>query len=176
VFYGRFENIVSTRTLGFDPFRAQYFNVGLTRARGTELAAEVAPGPGLRVGGGYTFLASEVTRSTAPTNPVFANGRPLLRRPRHSGFFDATWTGARVSVQAHGTFVAERVDSDFSSLVPPILSNEGHAVWDVGGDWRMSRYLTWFGRVENVADAEYMDPVGYPSWGRTARAGVRVGF
>jgi outer membrane cobalamin receptor len=175
-FYGRFENIVSTQTLGFSPYRAQYFNVGLTRAQGTELAAEVAPGVRLRLRGGYTFLSSEVTRSTAPTNPVFAEGRPLFRRPRHSGFFNATWAGPRVSVQAYGAFIGERVDSDFSALVPAMLSNEGHAVWDLGGDWRMSRHLTWFGRVENIANAQYMDPVGYPAWGRTARAGVRVGF
>lgn len=175
-FYSRFENIVSTRTLGFNPFRAQYFNVGLTHAQGTELTGEVAPGVHLRLRGGYTFLSSEVTRSTAPASPVFAEGRSLFRRPRHSGFFNATWTGPRVSVQAYGAFVGERVDSDFSALVPAILSNEGHAVWDVDGDWRMSRYLTWFARVENIANTQYMDPVGYPAWGRTARGGARVGF
>jgi outer membrane cobalamin receptor len=136
----------------------------------------VAPGLGLRFHGGYTLLDSEVLRSTAPTNPVFAEGRPLFRRPRHSGFFDATWTAGRLGVQLHGTFVGERVDSDFSALVPAILSNDGHAVWELGGDWRMARYVTLFGRVDNIGNAQYMDPVGYPAWGRTARGGVRVGL
>ena len=65
-FYGRFENIISTRTLSFTPFRSQYFNIGLTHTRGTELSAELAVKPGVNIRGTHTFLASEVTRSTSP--------------------------------------------------------------------------------------------------------------
>jgi vitamin B12 transporter len=175
-FYGRFENIISTRTTSFTPFRAQYFNIGLTHASGTELTGEVAARGGLRMSAGHTFLASEVTRSTAPTNAVFAEGRWLFRRPRHSGFVNVSWARANTTVDLHGTFVGERVDSDFSALAPPILSNEGYATWDLGASYRAWRRVTWFARVENLGDAEYMDPVGYPAWRRAGRLGVRVGF
>jgi outer membrane cobalamin receptor len=175
-FYGRYENIISTRTLSFSPFRAQYFNIGLTRARGAELAGEVAAVAGLTIQGTYTFLDSEVLESTAPTNPVFAVGRPLFRRPRHSGTFDVAWSRGPASLALHGTFVGERSDSDFSSLVPAMLSNESYSTWDLGGGYRFGRRVTAFARIDNLADADYMEPLGYPVWRRSARAGIKVTF
>ncbi|MGH9346849.1 MAG: TonB-dependent receptor plug domain-containing protein, partial [Vicinamibacterales bacterium] len=175
-FYGRFENIISTRTLGFNPFRAQYFNIGLTHARGTELSVEVAPVEGLNVRAGHTFLDSEVTRSTSPGSEVFAEGQWLFRRPRHAGFVDAAWSRGPVSLHVHGLLAGGRVDSDFSALVPAMLSNDGYATWDVGGRYRITRRVTAVVQVENAGDAEYMEPLGYPAWRRSARAGVRVGF
>jgi vitamin B12 transporter len=174
-FYGRFENIVSTRTLSFSPFRAQYFNIGLTHARGTELAVEVAPIRSLDVRAGHTLLDSEVTRSTS-TSAVFAEGQWLFRRPRHSGFVDVAWSGGPVLLDLHGTFVGQRVDSDFSSLAPAMTSNEGYAIFDLGGSYRLARRFTAFARVENVGDSDYMEPLGYLAWRRTARAGLKVGF
>jgi vitamin B12 transporter len=175
-FYGRYKNIISTRTLSFNPFQAQYFNIGLTHARGTELSIEVVPVRGLTLQGAHTFLDSEIVDSTAPTNPVFAVGRPLFRRPRHSGAIDAAWLHGPISLSLHGTFVGERADSDFSSLVPAMLVNEGYTTWDLGGGYRFGRRITAFARVENLADADYMEPLGYPAWRRSARAGIKVSF
>ncbi len=45
-FDGRFRDIISTRTLSFNPFRSQFFNIGETRARGLELARRRRPGRG----------------------------------------------------------------------------------------------------------------------------------
>jgi vitamin B12 transporter len=175
-FYGRFQNIISTRTISFSPFMSQYFNIGLTHASGAELAAELAPLRGLTIRGGYTFLDSEVTESTAPLNPVFAPGNALFRRPRHSGFADVAWSKARISLDLHGTFVGRRVDSDFASFVPPLLFNDGYTAWDLGASCRVAARVTAFARVENLGDADYMEPLGYPAWRRSARAGVKVGF
>jgi outer membrane cobalamin receptor len=175
-FYGRFENIISTRTLSFTPFRSQYFNIGLTHAKGTELSADVALKGGVSIRGAHTFLASEVTRSTSPGNAVFAEGRWLFRRPRHSGTFDIGWSRGRAAVDVHATFVGERVDSDFAALVPPLLSNDGHTTWDAGVAYRITRHISFVGRVENLTDSEYMEPLGYPAWRRAGRLGVKVGF
>ena len=59
-FDNRFEQQISTRTISFSPYQAQYFNVGLTRARGAELVAEIAPTDGIRLSGSYTFTDSEI--------------------------------------------------------------------------------------------------------------------
>src|SRR5205823_1195834 len=63
-FGNRYHDIISTRTLSFSPFTAQYFNIGLTRARGMELSSDVALVRGVRAKGGYTFLDSEILEST----------------------------------------------------------------------------------------------------------------
>jgi outer membrane cobalamin receptor len=175
-FANRFRNIISTRTVSFNPFRSQYFNIGLTRARGAELTIDLAPAPTLRIATGYTFLASEILDSTAPTNPVFSPGQWLFRRPRHSGFTAVTWHHDRLLLDLSGIFVGRRVDSDFSSLSPAIVESEAYALWDLRGQYRLSRQLSLIGAIDNLTDSDYMEPPGYLALGRTARLGVKVGF
>jgi len=175
-FDGRYKNIISTRTISFTPFLSQYFNIGLTKAHGAELALDVAPVPAVRVRGAYTRTVSRITQSTSPTNPVFAVGAWAFRRPRHSGFVEGIWTVGRLSADVRGTFIGRRVDSDFSSLVPPIVENAGYQTWDVGASYRVAAPVTLFLRVENAGDRDYMDPLGYPAWRRTARTGARVSW
>jgi outer membrane cobalamin receptor len=175
-FEGRFRNIISTRTLDFNPFRSQYFNIGETRAHGLELGADAAPGSFLRLRTGYTFMPSRVALSTSPGSAVFGEGHPLFRRPRHAGYAEAIWTARAATVSVTGTFVGRRVDSDFSSLQPPITSNDGHTTWDLRAAYRLSRRLALTAAADNLADADYMDPVGYPALRRAVRAGVRVTF
>ena len=175
-FDGRYKNIISTRTISFTPFLSQYFNIGLTKAHGAELAFDTAPAPALRVRGAYTLTVSRIAQSTSPTNPVFAVGAWAFRRPRHSGFAEAVWTVDRFGADVRGTFIGRRVDSDFSSLVPPIVANAGYQTWDAGASYRLAPPLTLYLRVDNLADRDYMDPLGYPAWRRTARAGARVSW
>ena len=76
----------------------------------------------------------------------------------------------------HGLFVGERTDSDFVVLDPPIVRSDAYAVWSVGARVRATPRLEIFGRVENLTDADYMEPLGFLAWRRTAHAGLRVGF
>jgi len=175
-FNGHYKNIISTRTISFTPFLSQYFNIGLTKAHGAELALDTAPAAGLRLRGAYTLTVSRIAQSTSPTNPVFAVGAWAFRRPRHSGFAEVIWASDRFSADVRGTFIGRRVDSDFSSLVPPIVENVGYQAWDVGASYRVAAPVTLYLRVDNLADRDYMDPLGYPAWRRTARAGARVSW
>ncbi len=175
-FNGRYKNIVSTRTISFSPFLSQYFNIGLTKAHGAELAFDAAPNAALRIRGGYTLTVSRIAQSTSPANPVFAVGAWAFRRPRHSGFVEAVWTVDRISADVHGTFIGRRVDSDFSSLVPPIVENIGYRTWDAGASYAIAAPVSLYLRVDNVGDRDYMDPLGYPAWRRAARAGARLSW
>jgi len=175
-FDNHYRNIISTRTLSFNPFRSQYFNIGESRARGVELTGETAPVTSFHVRGGYTLTASEVTDSEAGADTVFAVGQWLFRRPRHSGFAEASWTDARLSLDLFGAFVGRRVDSDFSALEPPITSNDGHTTWDVRASYRITDRLALTAAIDNLTNAAYMEPLGYPALGRAVRAGIRAGF
>jgi vitamin B12 transporter len=175
-FDNHYRNIISTRTQSFNPFRSQYFNIGESKARGLELTGEVAPAAQLHARFGYTRTASEVTDSEAADNTVFAVGNWLFRRPRHSGFAEVSWIHRRVSLDLFGSVVGQRVDSDFSSLTPPINGNDGHTRWDVRASYEISRGLAVTAAIDNLADAEYMEPLGYPALGRAVRVGIRAGF
>jgi outer membrane cobalamin receptor len=130
----------------------------------------------LRLRGGYTLTISRIAESTAPTNPVFAVGAWAFRRPRHSGFVEAIATAGQLTADVRGTWVGRRSDSDFSSLVPPIIENTGYSTWDGGASYQVATPLALYMRIENLADRDYMDPLGYPAWRRTARAGARLAW
>ncbi len=173
-FDNRYKNLISTRTTDPVTFAAQYFNIGLTQARGAEVSADVAAPHALRVRGGYTFLSSEIIESTSPFNVVFEPGQPLFRRPRHSGFVDAGWHGGPLSVGVVGTFVGHFVDSDFVSLVPPLTENPGFTTWDIRASYVVFRAVSATLAIDNVADRQYQQPLGYRALGRAVRVGVRL--
>jgi vitamin B12 transporter len=172
-FDNRYRNIISTRTLSFSPFRAQYFNIGLTRARGAELSGDVALASGIRARAGYTFTDSEILESTSDFSEAFKVGNSAFRRPRNSGFVDLSWNHARGSVSLIGSLVGRRVDSDFSSLQPEILMNDARNLWDLRGVARLTRRLDVTLGIDNLGDKKYMEPLGYPGLGRAVRGGLQ---
>jgi vitamin B12 transporter len=174
-FDNSYRNIIATRTISFNPFVSQYFNIGLTSARGAELSADVALVSGFRAKTGYTFTDSEILESTS-TSKVFQVGNGAFRRPRHSGFLDLAWTGARASLDLSGTFSGRRVDSDFSSLQLPIEINDGYAQWDIRALARLTKVFSLTGAIDNLTDSHRMEPLGYPILGRAIRFGVRARF
>ncbi len=175
-FDNRFENLISTRTTDPVTFAAEYFNIGLSQARGAELSGEIVPLPGVRLRSGYTFLSSEIVDSTSPSNVVFQPGQPLFRRPRHSGFVDAGWHRGPVGLGLVGTFIGAFSDSDFVSLAPPLTQNPGFTTWSVRASYAIVRQVSATVAIDNLADRQYMEPLGYPALGRAVRAGVRVAF
>lgn len=173
-FVNRYRNIIGLQTIDPVTFTSQYFNIGLTRARGAEISGDVAIVRGLRARGGYTLDDSKILASVS-TSDVFQPGNWAFRRPRHSGFVDVAWMRARGSIDLAGSIVGRRVDSDFESLVPPLTSNGGYAQWDLRGTAHLTRHLSFTGAIDNLTDRQYMEPLGYPALGRAVRVGVRFG-
>ena len=175
-FDNRYENLIALGPSDPVTFASQYFNIGLSQARGAELSADVAPTTAVHVRGGYTFLASEILQSTSPDNVVFEPGQPLFRRPRHSGFVDVGVHHGPVSATLVGTFVGTFADSDFVSFDPPLTRNPGFTTWDVRLSYAIVRQLSATLAIDNLADHQYEMPLGYQALGRAIRAGVRIGF
>ena len=173
-FANRYRNIISTRTTSFDPFVSQYFNIGLTRARGLEASGDVALVNGIRARLGYTFMDSKILESTSEFSDVLKAGNRAFRRPRHSGYVQVAWNSARASADVTGSILGRRVDSDFSLLEPPILFNDGYQQWNVRAAYRATRQVWITGAIDNVFDRDYMEPLGYPALGRAVRIGVRA--
>ncbi|MFN7915736.1 MAG: TonB-dependent receptor [Vicinamibacterales bacterium] len=173
-FDNRYRNIIGLRSTG--GYNSEYFNIGLTRARGAEFGAEVAPHATLRVRAGYTFLDSAIVESTSSFSPVFAPGQWAFRRPRHSGFVQGAWSWQRVTADVSGTLIGRFVDSDFSSLEPALLENVGRTLWNARASYRMTAAVTGILAVDNLTGRDYQEPLGYLALQRSVRAGVRVQF
>jgi outer membrane cobalamin receptor len=154
-------------------FNAQYENIGETRASGLELTATALLERKFRIAGAYTFLDSKVIHSIS-SSPIFAPGRRLYRRPRHSGSVEASYTHERIVLTLGGVFVGSRVDADFN--FPTVTSNDGYTTWNASGEVRLGPRTGVFVTSDNLADREYMEPLGYRGLGRTVRAGIRTRF
>ncbi len=175
-FDSAYRNQISTRTTDPTTFEAEYFNIGRTRARGVEAELAMVPWRGWQARAGYTWLASRVLASTSEFSPVFAVGQWAFRRPRNSGFVNVDWRAGRADVGVFGLFTGRRVDSDFSSLEPPLTEAAAYALWSATARYRFRASLDAILRIENLTNADYMQPLGYPAWGRTVHVGLRMGF
>ena len=159
-------------------FFSHYINVGETRAqrRGDRPRSRAdcrcsGPAPAT-----YVSRLSSVITSTSPTNPLFVPGDELFRRPRHSGYVGVTMVRDRLSLDVNGVLVASYVDSDFESFVPPITQNPGYTTWNGRASYKVSRQVSLLGSIDNIGNASYMEPLGYPALGRAGRVGVKIGF
>jgi len=175
-FDNEYRNLISTRITDPQTFSSQFFNIGLTQARGLETAFDVAPHRYLRVRAGYTWLDSVIVDSTSPSSAVLKSGQSLFRRPAHSGYAGLSWRDTRLTIDLDGVFVGSYVDSDFSSLSPAILVGGDYSSWDARFAYQLTPKLSATAAIDNLANARYMQPLGYPALERAFRVGLRVGF
>ena len=175
-FNNLYREIIASRTISSVPFRGTFFNLAQSRANGAEIVVEATPHKGIRFGGNYTFLQGVIERSSRPTSPVFRQGQALFRRPKHSGSIFAAWDWKEFTLTSNAIFVGRRVDSDSSSLAPPLISNPSYTKWDIGWSYRSPHRIMYFGVFENVLNDRYMEALGFPALRASYRAGARVTF
>lgn len=175
-FSNRFSNVIQLITTNAATFEAQYFNTGVTRGRGLEFTAEVAPVRILRARAGYTLLDGKVVESAIPGDTVFGLGHALFRRPRHSGSVGATVAWHRLNGDVSGVFVGKFLDSDFGLFKPSFSQNPGHAIWDTRVSFAVTRQLKALVTIDNLTNRDYSEPFGYQPLLRTVRVGARVNF
>jgi vitamin B12 transporter len=174
LFDNRFRDLIGFETTDFVTFDGSFFNVGRARARGAEVTLEVAPAGWLRGRGSYTYVDSKVTQAGTVFDPVFEEGRPLLRRPKHSGALEVFAQWRRLSAASTTLFVGRRADSDFSFL--GFTSVDGYTRWDLSGSYRTTYHFTYFATFENILNRDYMEALGFPALKRMFRAGARWEF
>jgi outer membrane receptor protein involved in Fe transport len=178
-FYNRYDDlIVAVGPAMGDASRYRTDNISNARAKGLELMASGRTRWGLSARLGYTFLDSEILsvdhmQSVAPA--PFTVGDPLLRRPRHVGSADVTYThrGLTAFVRAGSRSRALDVEPTYGTY-GGLFYNPGFTVVDVGASWRIVPAIEVIGRVGNLFDRRYEETYGFPALGRNVMVGVRV--
>jgi vitamin B12 transporter len=151
--------------------RGTYLNLGRTRGRGLEATLAASPLARLDLAAEYTFLDGEVVTSTNASDPVYAEGQPLLRRPRHSGSLSARYGTERFSAGLSLIRVGRRADSDFVGL--GLDRNEAYMRVDARVHAELGLGLSAFLVAQNLLDRRYQEVLGYPALGRSLRLGLR---
>jgi vitamin B12 transporter len=151
-------------------------NISNARARGAELSAAWRVTAGLDIRGNYTFLDTEIlaVNGSSSAQAPYSVGDALLRRPRHSGTLDASWTHNRAAAFAQIQMRGETLDAE-PAFGPTggLFDNPGFTTVNLGGSWRPVKAVEVFARALNLFDREYEEVLGYPAPGRTAYVGAR---
>jgi outer membrane cobalamin receptor len=175
-FHNRFTDLISLVTNPVT-FEGQYQNLGVARARGIEATFDATPLRGVAVRAGYTFLDTKVLETAGSADdPVFGLGRPLLRRPRHSGFAGVSYARGRIVADLNGVFVGRFADSDFGLFNPSFLESPGHQLWDARVSVQITPQIAGLLSIDNLTNEDYSEPIGYQPLLRAVRVGVRVKF
>jgi vitamin B12 transporter len=153
-------------------YEGTFFNVGRSRARGVESVLVFRPARNWELSATATYLDSKVTAGGSVGDPAFATGRPLFRRPKHSGSFDMRWAPGRWVFGTNVIAVGPRPDSDFVGL--GITRNPGYGTLNLMAGRRIMEGSLAFVAVDNVLDHHYMEVLGYPALGLTFRIGLRT--
>ncbi|HEX3436292.1 MAG TPA: TonB-dependent receptor, partial [Pseudacidobacterium sp.] len=171
------------------------------RAQGVESEVQYGIGKNIFLRGGYTYLDSVVqhsfssdaleptfnTESSFPNTPIgiyspLRGARPF-RRPPHSGFVSATYTGKSWTVIGNGAFSSRSDDSTYlgysdasfgnSLLLPNRNLNHGYAKLDLGVVFQMTQWLGVYTQLDNLLSNQHIGPIGYPSLPFNFRVGLR---
>jgi vitamin B12 transporter len=171
-FYNDYRDQIAYTVVDFDTFEGTYSNLGQTRAQGLELQVDARPLPWLALFGQYTYNDTEIVESADELNPIYAEGEPLLRRPRHQGAFTAQLSFPRWTASLTVVSVGDRADSDFVGI--GLTRNPGHTRVDARVRARIVGPLEVWVVGENLTDESYQQALGYPALPRAVRGGLRV--
>lgn len=174
-FNNQFRNQIEFTTNPTD-FNGQYVNVNRSMAHGAEVTLKGHWTKHWSLDSAYNYTSTQILEAPLCTpqnfcDPLLAAGKPLIRRPRHSGSLLLSYLGSRWGANLAGSFVGRRPDSDFLGL--GINHAPGYARVDLGGWYAIHPRVTAYVNVENALDRQYEEVVGYPALGINFRAGLR---
>ncbi len=138
--------------------------MGRARSRGIE-ATLAWQGARLEMRAAGTLLDAEDRDS----------GLDLLRRPRQSASVVLTARpGDAWTVSLTGVWVGERPDVDPATFGR--VANPGYTRLDLAARWQLDGRLAPYARLENLADREYAEALGFPAPRRSLVGGLAVSF
>jgi vitamin B12 transporter len=98
----------------------------------------------------------------------------LLRRPKNKWNFDARWQASRkLLLDATLVSIGDFIDGNREFTIPRLVA-PGYATVNVAANYALTRQLTLYGRITNLFDEHYQDPVGYLRPGLGAFVGVKA--
>lgn len=160
-FQNDIDNLIVTNAT-FD----SYANVGKARSKGVEAFAALEISPEFRIRADYSFTLAkdEITR------------QELLRRPRHKASATATWTPMeKLTLSATLIYVGPWVDGNRDFSVSRLKARGATLVY-LAAEYKATDKVTVFGRIDNLFDKRWENPVGFLAPGFGAFGGVRVAF
>jgi vitamin B12 transporter len=144
-----------------------YANVGRARTDGVESFISFQPASVYSARLDYTFTeAFDETDNTA-----------LLRRPKHKASLRNTWHATpRLSFDATILYVGSWLDGnrDFTNFEP--LQAASFTTANLAANFDLNEHWSVYGRINNLFDRKYQDPIGYLQPTIGVYAGIKAKF
>jgi len=151
--------------------QGQYVNINEAIAHGAELELYARPGSHVSLHASYTYTSTQVLKEPFAFDPILSEGKPLIRRPKHSATLLATYLGSHWGADLGGSFVGRRADTDFFGF--NIDHAPGYVLVNTGGWYAVTSRITGYVNLENLLNRSYNEVTGYPALGINFRAGMR---
>jgi len=158
-FYNRIRDLITADLTG-----TTYANVGRASTDGVESFVAYQPVRQLSLRLDYTY--------TQATDDVLHE--ELLRRPKHKGNLNATWRASDALLLNASVLTASGwVDGNRDFSIPR-LDAPGYTTVNLAASFDVSRQWAVFGRIDNLLDRHYENPVGFLQPGIGVFAGIRT--
>lgn len=151
-------NLITTDVTG-----TTYANVGRAVAQGVESFVGWQPLQALHLRADYTYTQAD--------DDILHE--ELLRRPKHKATLDAGWQASEVfSLDATVLYVGSWIDGNRDFSIPR-LTAPAYTTVNIAANFALSSRWTLFGRIDNLFDRQYQNPVGFQQPTLGVFAGVR---
>jgi vitamin B12 transporter len=133
---------------------------------GVEIFAEARLSPSWNIDASYTYVDSQ------------ENGVEEVRRPPHIASLNVGWRAPdeRAGIVLTVRYNGSTNDTNFTLMEPDPFVRLSYTLVNLGADFRLTRSVQLYGRVENLLDERYEEVFTYRSAGRAAYGGVRFSF
>ncbi len=151
-------NLITTDVTG-----TTYANVGRALSQGVESFIAWQPLQALHLRADYTFTQADDDIAH----------EELLRRPKHKATLETAWQASdALSFNATVLYVGGWIDGNRDFSIPRLTAS-GYTTVNLAANFALTRHWTVFGRVDNLFDRRYQDPVGFLQPALGVLAGVR---
>jgi vitamin B12 transporter len=158
-FHNRIRDLIAADITG-----TTWANIGRAITHGVENFVAYRPARPLTLRLDYTY--------TEASDDVLH--QELLRRPRHKGNLIATWHASdALLLNLDVLTVSSWVDGNRDFSIPR-LQAPGYTTVNLAASFDLSRQLALFGRIDNLLDRRYQNPVGFLRPGFGVFAGIRA--
>jgi vitamin B12 transporter len=163
-FHNDIDNLIQNASIS--PTFFTIVNIGRATTYGAETFLIYRPWEVLTLRADYTYtLANDEVTHTE-----------LLRRPKHKASLDARWqTTDALTLSATAVYKGKWADVARSGF-PSGLRATPYAQINLAANYDVGNGVSLFGRINNLLDRHYQDPIGFQHQGLGAFAGVKVAF
>ncbi|MGH9640214.1 MAG: TonB-dependent receptor domain-containing protein, partial [Bryobacteraceae bacterium] len=160
-------------------------NLANSRAYGLESSIRVHPVRSVELSAEYTWLSTAILalNQTNQAQLPFTVGDPLVRRPRNSAGYDATWTHGRLMLNSNASIRGAVLDLEpnYGSYaceinLPCLFWSGSYVDVNAGFAYRLPKGVEIYGHVNNLLNEHYEESFGYPALRLNFVSGIRINF